>query len=383
MRGATLSRRKLLLEAGLNKDAKHRLKLVLVGGEALDESTWSRLAADEGTSFYNVYGPTECTVDATWTRVTSDQQPNIGRPIANAQTYIFDDKLRPAGTHVIGELYIGGAGLARGYHRSPERTAERFIPDGFSGRAGARLYRTGDLARYAADGWITFIGRSDTQIKVRGHRIEPGEIEAVAREQEMVQQAVVVAREDRKGDVRLVAYLSAHDRGEIDTNELRRALSERLPDYMVPSFLIPLDDLPLTRNGKVDLAALPGPEAARHSRDEKYVAPRNEIEAAITRIWQEALNVERIGVNDNFFDAGGHSLLMVQVHNRLSAMFEKQISIVELFAKPTISALAEYFSETNGHQPAFATVMNRAARRRQAASRRQSTDYTKFSKQSA
>jgi acyl carrier protein len=232
------------------------------------------------------------------------------------------------------------------------------------------LYRSGDLARYSADGSITFIGRNDTQIKVRGHRIELGEIETVLRQHDKVQQAVVVAREDRKGDIRLVAYVVAHEGREIDGVELRRTFSERLPDYMVPSFVVTVDELPLTRNGKVDLAALPAPEAARRSRDENYVAPRNEIEAAITRVWQEALSVERIGVNDNFFDAGGHSLLMVQVHNKLSDMFDKQISIVEMFAKPTISALAEYFSETNGHKPSFDKVMNRAARRRQAVSAR-------------
>ncbi|HEY2963826.1 MAG TPA: amino acid adenylation domain-containing protein [Pyrinomonadaceae bacterium] len=361
---------KLLLAAGLNKDTKHTPKLMLVGGEALDELTWSRVAEDQRTRFYNVYGPTECTVDATWTRLTSGQQPNIGRPIPNAQTCILDQNLRPAGIHVTGELYISGEGLARGYFNSPERTAERFIPGGLSGRPGARLYRTGDLARYLPDGSISFIGRNDTQIKVRGHRIELGEIEAVLRQHEKVQEAVVVAREDRKGDVRLVGYLVTHD-GEVDVTEFRRALSERLPDYMVPSFLVTMDELPLTRNGKVDLAALPAPEAARRSRDENYVAPRNEIEAAIARVWQEALSVERIGVNDNFFDAGGHSLLMVQVHNKLSEMFDKQISIVEMFAKPTISALAEYFSETNGHKPTFERAMNRAARRRQAVSMRQ------------
>jgi hypothetical protein len=164
--------------------------------------------------------------------------------------------------------------------------------------------------------------------------------------------------------------VTAESGKKIDVAELRRMLSERLPDYMLPSFLVVIDELPLTRNGKVDLNALPAPETIR-ARDENYVAPRNEIEATITRIWQEALGVERFGVNDNFFDAGGHSLLMVQVHNQLIELFEKKISIVEMFAKPTISSLAEYFSETNGHQPTFDKVMDRAARRRQAATTRQ------------
>jgi amino acid adenylation domain-containing protein len=369
----TPSQLKLLLAAGFSEHTTPRL--MLVGGEALDESTWSRLAADPRTRFFNVYGPTECTVDAAWTPVAGTH-PTIGRPIPNAETYILDKNLKPAGVHLAGELHIGGTGLARGYLDAPDKTAERFIPDGLSGNVGARLYRTGDLARQFPDGTISFIGRNDSQVKVRGHRIELGEIETALREHDKVRHAVVIARESNKlrdnysNDVRLVGYVTAESGKKIDVAELRRMLSERLPDYMLPSFLVVIDELPLTRNGKVDLNALPAPETIR-ARDENYVAPRNEIEATITRIWQEALGVERIGVNDNFFDAGGHSLLMVQVHNKLIELFEKKISIVEMFAKPTISSLAEYFSETNGHQPTFDKVMDRAARRRQAATTRQ------------
>ena len=366
----TPSQLKLLLAAGLNKDTRNTPKLMLIGGEAIDESTWAQLAEDNNTRFYNVYGPTECTVDATWSPVGANQ-PTIGRAIPNAQTYILDKNLKPAGIHLTGELYISGAGLARGYLNSPERTAERFIPDGLSGEEGARLYRTGDLARYAPDGSIIFTGRNDAQVKVRGHRIELGEIESVLQQDEKVRQAVVVAREAANADVRLVGYVVPKDGEKLNTRGLRQTLSDQLPDYMVPSFLVAIDELPLTRNGKVDLSALPAPETAATSRNENYVAPRNEVEATITRVWQEALGVERIGVNDNFFDAGGHSLLMVQVHNKLSDLFDKKISIVEMFAKPTISALAEYFSETNGHKPTFEKVMDRAARRRQAVSMRQ------------
>lgn len=369
----TPSQLKLLLAAGLTQHTKTAPTLMLVGGEAIDESTWSRLSEAQQTRFFNVYGPTECTVDATWARISGDQ-PAIGHPIPNAQTYILDQNLKPAGIHLNGELFISGAGLARGYLNSPERTAERFIPDDLSGATGARLYRTGDLARYAADGSIVFTGRNDAQVKVRGHRIEPGEIEAVLLKHGNIKQAVVVARETTTtrdtADVRLVAYFVTADNARLDTAELRQKLSEQLPDYMVPSFLVVLDELPLTRNGKVDLKALPAPETAQRSRDEHYVAPRNDIEATITRVWQEALGVERIGVNDNFFDAGGHSLLMVQVHNKLSELFDKKISIVDMFAKPTIGALAEYFSEANGHKPTFEKVMDRAARRRQAVSMR-------------
>jgi len=368
----TPSQLKLLLVAGLNKDSRSAPKLMLIGGEAIDESTWTQLTAAQQTGFFNVYGPTECTVDATWTAVDNTQaQPTIGRPIPNAKTYILDQNLKPTGVHLSGELFISGAGLARGYLNSPERTAERFIPDDLSGEAGTRMYRTGDLARYASDGSIIFTGRNDAQVKVRGHRIELGEIESVLLRHDQIKQAVVVAREATNTDVRLAAYVVTAENKKLDTTDLRQKLSEQLPDYMVPSFLVALDELPLTRNGKVDLNALPAPETAHRSRDENYVAPRNEIEATITRVWQEALGVERISVNDNFFDAGGHSLLMVQVHNKLSELFDKKIAIVEMFAKPTISGLAEYFSETNGHKPTFEKVMDRAARRRQAVSMRQ------------
>jgi amino acid adenylation domain-containing protein len=368
----TPSQLKLLLAASLNKDTRSTPKLILVGGEAIDESTWSRLAEDERTRFFNVYGPTECTVDATWAHISARQdQSTIGRPVPNAQAYILDNNLKPAGVHLTGELFISGTGLARGYLNSPERTAERFIPDGLSGVEGARLYRTGDLARYTPDGSIIYTGRNDAQVKVRGHRVELGEIEAVLQQHENVKQSVVIAREASDADVRLVGYVVPTDGATLDTNDLRQELSKQLPDYMVPSFLVTLDELPLTRNGKVDTNALPPPETAQRARDENYVAPRDEIETTITRVWQDVLRVERIGVNDNFFDAGGHSLLMVQVHNKLTDLFDKKISIVEMFAKPTISALAEYFSETNGHKPTFDKVMDRAARRRQAMSARQ------------
>jgi len=362
---------KLLLAAGLNKYARSGPRMMLVGGEALDESLWSRLAEDQRTRFYNVYGPTECTVDATWVPVTSPpERPTIGRPIPNTEVYILDKDLEPVGIDLTGELYIGGSGVARGYLNWPERTAERFVPDGLSGKAGARLYRTGDLGRYSRDGSINFIGRNDSQVKVRGHRIETGEIEAVLRQHEKVREAVVMVREGPSADVRLVGYVVAEGSEPVEVGELRQLLNEQLPDYMSPSFLVVIDELPLTRNGKIDRRALPAPEAVR-TPDEHYVAPRNEIEEAITRVWQEVLGVERIGVDDNFFDAGGHSLLMVQVHNKLSAAFGKDVSIVEMFARPTISALAEYFRDSNGHKPTFQKVMDRAARRKQAVSGRQ------------
>jgi amino acid adenylation domain-containing protein len=366
---------KLLLAAGLGKPERRGPKLILVGGEAIDESLWSRLAADEQTRFHNVYGPTECTVDATWIAAQDyPARPTIGRPIPNARVYILDKNLRPAAIHMTGELYIGGSGVGRGYLGRPALTAERFVPDQLSGEAGARLYRTGDLARYLPDGQIEFLGRNDSQVKLRGHRIELGEVEAALRLHQGINQSLALLRPGADAaDLRLVAYVVAESGSRLDAAEVRRAAAERLPEYMVPAAIVVLEELPLTRNGKIDLNALPPPEAVRAERVQAYVAPRNEVEQIITRVWQEVLQVEQIGIHDNFFDAGGHSLLMVQVHNRLREAFNKEVSIVELFRKPTISALAEYFAVAEGQGPALQKVVARAERRKQALSRRKSS----------
>jgi amino acid adenylation domain-containing protein len=369
----TPSQLKLMLAAGFDEQSRRVPKVMLVGGEPLDESLWPLLAANRRTRFYNVYGPTECTVDATWVAAQdAPERPTIGRPIPNVRVYILDKNLQPVAVHMTGELYIGGSGIARGYLNRAGLTAERFVPDGFGGEPGARLYRTGDLARYLPDGNIEFLGRNDSQVKVRGHRIELGEVEAVLRRHAKVRQAAVVAREEGGGGVRLVGYVVAEGGAGVEAGELRRAAGEALPDYMVPSAVVVMEEMPLTRNGKVDLNALPAPEAVRTPSDERYVAPRNEIEQTITRIWQEVLQVERIGVHDNFFDAGGHSLLMVQVHNKLGEVFGKSISIAEMFGKPTISALAEYLGDAGGRKPTFQKVIDRAERRKQAAHRRRS-----------
>ena len=370
---STPSQVKLLLAAGFSKAEFNRPRMMLIGGEAIDESLWSQLAADQRTRFQNVYGPTECTVDTTWSTVRSDVEcPTIGRPLPNVQVYIFDQNLKPAGVNITGELYVGGSGVGRGYLNRPELTAERFIPDFISGKEGGRLYRTGDVARYLPDGSIEFLGRNDSQLKVRGHRIELGEIEAVVRQHRQVREVIVVAREDRVGEQRLVAYVVPKESGKLDVIEVRRLVSERLPDYMTLSFVVIMDQLPLTRNGKVDVKALPKPETSQIPSLERYIAPRNEIEQTITSIWQEVLGVEHIGVNDNFFEVGGHSLLMVQVHSKLSALFDSKLSIAEMFAKPTISALAEHLSNGNGHKAGLQKATIRAERRKQAAGRRRS-----------
>jgi aryl carrier-like protein len=230
------------------------------------------------------------------------------------------------------------------------------------------------LARYLPDGQIEFLGRNDSQVKLRGHRIELGEVEAALRLHQGINQSLALLRPGADAaDLRLVAYVVAESGSRLDAAEVRRAAAERLPEYMVPAAIVVLEELPLTRNGKIDLNALPPPEAVRAERVQAYVAPRNEVEQIITRVWQEVLQVEQIGIHDNFFDAGGHSLLMVQVHNRLREAFNKEVSIVELFRKPTISALAEYFAVAEGQGPALQKVVARAERRKQALSRRKSS----------
>ena len=250
-------------------------------------------------------------------------------------------QLVPAG--VAGELYIGGAGLARGYHNQPAQTAERFIPHLYSQSAGERLYRTGDLARYRADGNIEFLGRVDEQVKIRGFRIEVGEVEAVLAQYPGVRESVVVAREDDRGGRRLVAYVVANN-GDLQTAELRNYMKQRLAEYMLPSAIVRLEAFPLTPNGKLDRKALPVPDGAGYEADGPYVAPRSELERLIADVWREALGVERVGVRDNFFNLGGHSLLLIRVNNQLRKALRMELPVVELFKYPTVSALAEHLS---------------------------------------
>jgi amino acid adenylation domain-containing protein len=328
------------------------LRLLIVGSErvlseSLDE--WSRIASPR-TRLLNAYGTTETTITATLYQPRKETEEAhagaalpIGRPVANARTYILDQFMQPVPVGVVGQLFIGGRGVARGYLNRPELTAEKFIPDPFSRETGARLYQTGDLARYLSDGNIEFVGRVDEQVKVRGFRIEPGEVEAALREQRGVREAVVVARPDVSGQSALVAYVLAERNQEITQKELRERLRERLPEFMVPAVFVLLSDLPLAPNGKVDRRALPAPEDISEEPEE-FAAPQSEVEHAIARIWKEVLRRERVGIHENFFDLGGHSLLMVQVHNRLRKAFDANITMLDLFKYPTISALAGYIA---------------------------------------
>ena len=265
----------------------------------------------------------------------------LGRPIANTQTYLLDKHLRPVPIGVTGELYIGGDGLARGYCNRPELTAEKFITHSFDGEPPRRLYKTGDLARYFPDGNIEFLGRVDNQVKIRGYRVEPGEIESVLRQHSQVRETVVTVREDEPGNKRLIAYVVLKNDFALNSTKLHSYLKDKLPPYMMPSAFVSLDALPLTPHGKLDQRALPAPEQTRPELAESYQAPRNPVEESLARIWAEVLKLEKVGVNDNFFDLGGHSLKAVQVISRARNTFEVDLPLRRLFETPTIVGLAE------------------------------------------
>ncbi|HEX2094600.1 MAG TPA: phosphopantetheine-binding protein, partial [Longimicrobiaceae bacterium] len=264
---------------------------------------------------------------------------------------------------VPGELHIGGVNVGRGYFARPGLTAEKFVPDPFSD-SGARLYRTGDLARYLRDGSIEFLGRIDHQVKIRGFRIEPGEVEAELLRLDPVREAVVVAREDRPGDPRIVAYVVPSEGRLPGTAELRDALRARLPEHMVPSAVVVLPALPLSPNGKVDRSALPPPGGAAPARREEHAAPRDELEVSIARIWREVLDAREVGIHDNFFDLGGHSLLLPRVLSGLRQVTERELSVIDLLQRPTVAALAEFLRETHRapSAPSFVAVGARAGK---------------------
>ncbi len=317
------------------------LRHLLFGGEAV-EPKWVREVLENGRPerLLHVYGPTETTTFAMWQEVTSagDLVP-IGRPLTNVQIYLLDEHLRPVPVGVPGGLYVGGCGLARGYLDRPALTAERFIPDPFSSEPGARLYQTGDLARFLTDGCVDFLGRSDQQVKIRGFRVEPGEVEALLSAHPHVAQAAVVAREDRPGERRLVAYFVAKEGQTCGAGELRRDLAARLPVYMVPQVVVQLERLPLTANGKVDRRALPAVEDVREETE--MVAAQTAVEEVLVGIWSELLDLARVGREENFFELGGHSLLATQVMSRVREAFRVELPLRELFEQPTLKELGQ------------------------------------------
>ncbi len=287
---------------------------------------------------FDLYGPSEDTTYSTFALRSEKGPETIGRPIVNTQLYLLDAQMQlvPIGVH--GELHIGGAGLARCYLNRPELTAEKFIPNPFSQEPGARLYKTGDLARYLPDGNIEFLGRIDSQVKIRGFRIELGEVETALGQLPGVREAVVLAREDRPGDKRLVGYVVPNQE-VLTTDQLRHFLKEKLPAYMVPYAFVMLEALPLTPNGKVDRRVLPAPDEVRQP-EETFVASRDELELQLTEIWEKVLGIEPIGVRDNFFELGGHSLLAVRLFAQIEQTFGKNFPLSSLFQAPTIEQLA-------------------------------------------
>ena len=319
------------------------LRHLLTGGETLDPSAARRaLEAGAPRRLLNMYGPAESTTYATWHAVgrVEPDAPSvpIGRAVAATRLYVLDAHLRPVPVGVAGELFIGGAGLARGYLGKPELTAERFVADPFSGHPGARLYRTGDRVRWREGGALEFLGRVDQQVKVRGFRVEPGEIETALRAHPAVADAAVALREDRPGDRYLAAYVVGAEGAEPDTAALRAWLAARLPAYMVPGAIVPLAALPQTPGGKLDRRALPAPHAA--GGEDGYVPPATETEEAVAAIWREVLGAERVGARDNFFDLGGHSLRATRIVSRVEAALGVRIPVSTVFDRPTVADMA-------------------------------------------
>jgi amino acid adenylation domain-containing protein len=404
------------------------IKRVICSGEALSIDLQERFFARLDAELHNLYGPTEAAIDVTfWAcqQGSKERVVPIGRPIANTQIYLLDRHLQPVPVGVPGELHISGVGLARGYLNRPELTDEKFIPNPFeqakaegststssvtgqhfdklSDRAEGiypdsvthsveqygfpskqnnlpsalhllpsleRLYKTGDLARYLPDGAIEFLGRMDNQVKIRGFRIELGEIEAVLVQHPMVREVIVLAREEGDTQKQLVGYVVPNSARNLTTDELRSYLKQRLPDYMVPSIFVLLEALPLLPNGKVNRRALPLPESVRPVLAAAYEAPRSEVERAIATVWREVLQLEKVGIHDNFFDLGGHSLLIVQVHSKLRKIFNSNLSVVELFQNPTISALAQHINQNSEKQSSFIPIHDRAKKQVEALKQR-------------
>lgn len=322
------------------------LRVLLTGGAPCSAELmhqWSKRR-----EMFNVYGPTETTICATLTRLSDvESSVSIGRPIGNVQVFVLNKDMNPAPVGMRGELYIGGVGVSRGYWKRPDLTADRFVPNKFSHRAGERLYRTGDIVRWRTDRKLEFVGRADEQIKIREQRIELGEIEAVLRQRKEVRDALVIAREDQTSEKRLVAYIvpeKENSKGLL-AGELRAALREELPAYMVPSHFVILNALPITASGKIDRRELPAPAEVNSTPGPIVTDALTEVERKIANVWSEVLQVKKVGVHDNFFELGGDSFQSIRVQSELVQIFGRDIKVLELFRFPTVRSLAEYLTQ--------------------------------------
>lgn len=338
-----------------------KLKHMMVGGEAFPNSLANDLKSILTGRLTNMYGPTETTIWSTTQDVDNADLIPIGRPIANTDIFILDPNRQPVPTGVPGDLFIGGDGVVRGYLDRSELTAERFIENPFD--SSKRIYWTGDLAKYRDDGIIDFLGRVDHQVKIRGYRIELGEIEALLGKHESVRDCVLLLREDTPGDQRLVAYVVPVSQTP-DSADLKQHLRKQLPEYMVPNDVVVLDAMPLTPNGKLDRKQLPSPQGLSQTATADYVAPEDDLQKTIATVWQESLQIDKIGVNDNFFDLGGHSLLIVRVHQQLKQRVEKPISLTDLYRFPTIRSLTEFLNNDDANA-SLKQSSDRAQRRRE------------------
>jgi len=316
---------------------------VLCGGESLPRDLAKELLP-RCAELWNMYGPTETTVWSTICRIASADKPiPIGRPIANTQVFILDANRNLTPPGVVGELYIGGAGLARGYLHRAELTQQRFVTSPFN--AQARLYRTGDLGRWLTDGTLYCLGRVDSQVKIRGFRIELGEIESVLAQHRAVRQAAVIARQEGLDEKRLVAYVVAREGTAPNWAEIRDFLGQQLPAYMVPNVFVKLEALPLTPNGKLDRRALPEPEIGRAELQSFFVAPRNGAEKAVADLWAEILGLEQVGVYDSFFELGGHSLLAMRMASRIRDVFSIELALRDIFESPTVAGISQLIAD--------------------------------------
>ncbi len=360
----TPSMARMFLTGEADRAAFGSIRHLYIGGEALPGSLLAEIRKVSGAPVENMYGPTETTIwSSTMTAQATDTVVPLGRPIANTGLYVMDANGRLAAPGQPGELHIGGEGVTRGYLNRPELTAERFIANPF---AGGRLYRTGDLVRYTEDGVLRFLGRTDHQVKVRGYRIEIGEIEARIAAFDGIAEAVVVVREDREGDVRIVAYLRLSG-GAVCEAKLRAHLGDMLPDYMIPAHFVTLAAFPLTPNAKVDRKALPKPEMnAAAASGQAYQAPESNLQRDIAQAYRRALGLELVGVNDNFFTLGGHSLLAVQLHRDLKSGVAPELTITDIFRFPTVAALADHLADRGKADERLSQVADRAAMRRAA-----------------